>query len=72
MISYNWIYRCDYCEVEVVSTIKFVYYTEHPIIRPGIVPDLSDHGRWRNVDGLLVCPKHIVHVIINKKEEDDK
>lgn len=62
MITYIWTYRCDYCEVEVNSTIKFKYYPEAHAIRPGIVPDLSDHGLWRNVDGLLVCPKHKVTV----------
>ena len=62
MITYNWTYRCDYCKVEAISTTKFKYEPEQMVIRPGVVPDLAQHGRWRNVDGLLVCPKHRVSV----------
>ena len=62
MITYNWTYRCDYCEVEVEDTTKFHYYPERAVILPATVPDLAEHGRWRNVDGLLVCPKHRVSV----------
>ena len=62
MITYNWTYRCDYCEVEVVGTTKLRYYPDELVVRPTTVPALAEHGRWRNVDGLLVCPKHRVSV----------
>ncbi len=70
MITYNWTYKCDYCEKKIRCTTKFSYYYDQPVLLPNRIPDVLKHGRWRIVDDRLVCPKHSIS-ILNRKDKDD-
>ena len=67
MIKYTWTYHCDYCEEKVVYTTNFSYYYDQPVLLPNKIPDVLKYGRWRIVDDLLVCPKHIVDILITEE-----
>ena len=67
MIKYNWTYSCDHCEEVAHEETQFLFYSNQPIIIPNPVPNTVKHGNWRTVDGLLICPKHMV-IIENEGE----
>ena len=72
MIKYNWTYSCDYCDEKVFDSINFNYYDHQPVIIPNNVPDATKYGRWRIVDGLLVCPNHKVTIKDEDEEEENE